>query len=144
MTPLSAVQSLIETMSALHPEYFETTLIGGGLVTAPDSDIEPILQAWAEQFRHELRPPQRRNPSRWLSREEALAWVIDHLVRDVVFQMPCIPEPEAHRLATALFDQLGDARALSLDFAVKDWTFCDLLIVSNPSLTLVLAFPGED
>lgn len=144
MTEFSAVQSVINTVSELHPEYFETKLMSGRFVAAPDSDIEPVLQAWAEAFQHELRSPDRRNPSVWLSREQALAWVIDHLACGVVFRMPCIPEPEARRLATALFDSLGDVQALGLDFAVDDWTFCDLPIVSNQSLTLVLAFPGED
>lgn len=140
----SPVQSFTEAVRELHPEYFEITVMDGCLVTAPDSDVEPILQAWAEEFHHELRPLGRRNPVIWLSREAALAWVKNHLVQDVVFQMPCIPEPDATRLATTLFDELGDVQAISLDFAISDWTFCDLLIVSNRSRTLLLAFPGED
>lgn len=141
---MTTMQSFFDAMKESAPDYQEAMLVNTPLVKAVEADIEPLLQGWASLFRHTLREPGRRNPFQRLSHDEAIAWVKDHLTRDLVFSMMGMDDQQAMDLAALLSDQMGTVQAVASNFSISDWTFCDVLIMSNESTTLLLAFLGED
>lgn len=141
---MTTMQTFFVALKESAPDYQEAMFINASLVKEVDFDIEPLLQGWASLFGHTLREPGRRNLFRSLAHEEAIAWVKDHLTRDLVFGMMGMDEQQATNLAAALSDQMGNVQAVASNFTISDWTFCDVLIMSGESTTLLLAFLGED
>lgn len=141
---MTTMQTFFDALKESAPDYQEAMLINASLIKEVDSDIESLLQGWASLFGHTLREPGRRNPFRGLAHEEAITWVKDHLTRDLVFGMKGMEEQQATNLTALLSDQMGRVQAVASNCTISDWTFCDVLIMSSESTTLLLAFLGED
>ena len=138
------MQAILDELDVLAPDCHDAMLINTAVVQAADSDIEPLLQGWAAAFGHKLRIPERRNSFQWLSHDDAVTWVNGHLTRDLVFGTVGMEAQKAAALTAQLFDHLGRVQALTSNFVISDWTFCDVIVMSNASATLLLAFLGED
>lgn len=141
---VTTMQSFFDAMKELAPDYQEAVLVNAPFVKTVDAEIEPLLRGWAFLFGHTLREPVRRNPFLRLSSDEAILWVKDHLERDMVFGTVGMDELQAAKLVDILSAQMGVVQAVTSTFTISDWTFCDVLIMSNDSVTLLLAFLGED
>lgn len=139
---MTTMQSILHTLKEAAPDYHEAMLINAPRIDAADSDVESLLRGWACLFGHTLR--ERGNPFRWISHDEAVEWIKVHLTHDLVFATPGMDEQQALDLTMQLLGPMGQVKAVASDFTISDWTFCDLLIVSNESTTLLLAFLGED
>ncbi|RYZ20063.1 MAG: hypothetical protein EOO16_17990 [Chitinophagaceae bacterium] len=106
--------------------------------------VEAVLRDWASRFGHTLRPPGGRNPFARLSAGEVAGHISSRLSRDIVFNTRGFEEPDSRAMADALMRSFAIKEGIATDFVISDWTYCELLVCTGETFTVVIASLGED
>lgn len=111
---------------------------------AGDRARETALSEWAAAMGHELRAPNKRNPFQSLVEGEVERLLGDMHFEDIVFRTKGPDEQRSQSIAAELVAHIGPADYQWSDFIIDDWTFCLVVVITQPLRAIVIAFMGED
>jgi hypothetical protein len=138
------LKTAIESLTVYSPNPTDFWLLNQALDLGDDSAVEAILRDWSSRFGHTLRPPESRNRTARLCKEEVAEHIASRLSRDIVFNSRGFDESESRAMAELLVSSFGITDGVANDFVIDDWTFCDLLVCAGEAFTIVIASLGED
>ncbi|MEG0192274.1 hypothetical protein [Stenotrophomonas sp. YIM B13575] len=122
----------------------EFLVLGLEVDVVGDEAREVLLSEWAEANGHSLRPLGERSRFQRLVEGEASCWLGHRHFKDLLHGIYG-PDPQRSRsVAAELVASIGPADYQWADFAIDDWTFCDVLVVTQPLRGIVIAFLAED
>lgn len=122
----------------------ESLILGLKEGVVADEAREFLLSQWAEANGHSLRALGERSKFQQLVEGEVGSWLGDRHFKDLLHG---IYGPDQHRsrsVAADLVASIGPADYQWTDFAIDEWTFCDVLVVTQPLRGIVIAFLAED
>jgi hypothetical protein len=141
---MAVLSDAIRELVSNSPNTTEFMLLSKPINLGADGEIESALKSWALAFGHQLREGGRRNPFNKLDHDGAKSHIVERLSRDIVFKTKGFELEEAAELAETLLAFFGEVAAVEADFAIRDWTFCDLIIATGNEYSFVFASLGED
>lgn len=109
-----------------------------------DQARETILSDWAAANGHALRASGEQNPFCPLVGEKVEGWLADRHFEDIVYRTVGPDQKRSSSAAAELVARIGPADYRWSDFIIDDWTFCDVLVITQPLRSIVIAFLGED
>lgn len=122
-------------------EFLVLDLEGGA---TSDEAREAVLSEWAAANGHSLRAPDERNPFQPLVEGEVEGWLGDRHFEDIVYRTEGADQQRSRSVAADLVTGIGPADYQWSDFIIDDWTFCDVVVITQPLRGIVIAFLGED
>lgn len=109
-----------------------------------DEAREKALSEWATAHGHSLRAPGERNPIESLVEGEVEGWLYDRHFKDLVHKIKGPDQQLSTALATELVASIGPADYPWSNYTIDDWTFCEVVVGTQPHRCIVVAFLGED
>lgn len=106
--------------------------------------IRQVVRRWAEDCGHTLRNPIQSQHFVRYSVDDARKWLVERLTKDLVFNAQAMNSWHAQRVADSLLGLQTFQSAYRERFVVRDYTFSDIMLLSDCSNTIVIAFMGED
>lgn len=106
--------------------------------------IRQVVRLWAADGGHTLRNPIQSQHFTKFSRQEARDWLVERLTKDLVFNSHAMNPWHARRVADSVFELLEFQSAYRERFIVRDYTFSDIMLLSDRNDSIVIAFMGED
>lgn len=103
-----------------------------------------VLSNWAAAKGHALRASGERNPLLPLVEGEVEEWLGDRHFEDIVFRTSGPDQHRSRSVAAELVARIGPANCQWSDFTIDDWTFCDVVVITQPLRGILIAFLGED
>jgi hypothetical protein len=122
----------------------ETLILGLEGDVVGDEAREVLLSQWAEVNGHSLRARSERNTFRELVEGEVDGWLGARHFKDLLHGIYGPDQQRSRSVAAELVASIGPADYQWTDFAVDDWTFSELLVVTQAHRGIVIAFLAED
>ena len=138
------LKNAIDNLTVYAPNPTDFWLLNQTIDLGDGGAVEAVLRDWASRFGHTLRPPEGRNPTIRLSKEEVAEHIASRLSRDIVFNSRGFDESESRVMSELLVSSFGIANGVAINFVICDWTFCDLLVCTGETFSIVIASLGED
>ena len=138
------LKSTLDNLTVYAPNPTDFWLLNQAIDLGDGGALETVLRDWASRFGHTLRPPEGRNPTVGLSKEEVAEHIASRLSRDIMFNSRGFDESESLAMAELLVSSFGITDGVASDFVIRDWTFCDLLMCTGQTFSIVIAWLGED
>ena len=138
------LKTAIENLTVYAPNPTDFCILNQTVDLGDREAFESVLRDWASRFGHSLVPLDARNPCTRLSAGEVIEHIGSHLSRDIVFNTRGFDESESRAMAELLVNSFGFTDGVAINFVIRDWTFCDLLVCTGQNFTAVIAVLGED
>lgn len=122
----------------------ESLVIGLKGDVVGDEAREVLLSEWAEANGHSLRALGERNNFQQLVEGEVVSWLSGRHFKDLLHGIYGPDQQRSRSVAAELVATIEPADYQWTDCAIDDWTFCDVLVVTQPRRGIVIAFLAED
>ncbi|MBD9481013.1 hypothetical protein [Pseudoxanthomonas sp. PXM02] len=123
---------------------FELLLVSETKESRDITRVNEVVRRWAEMAKHELRNPLQPWNFSFHDRISAKALLTRMLSRDLVFNCEAMNPHHAARVAEHILSLLQIESVYSERFVAADADFSEVVIISDPRDSIVVAVTGDD